>query len=456
MLEKIEKLEETKKKKAKVLKKSNLNIHSTVRDGILVYLNERKMDVERGIIEETTLLQDIKDFEGTSYLLDYGIYDVEIYQVDQDYAQNFVDYLRDRKVKTGKNKGERLSENTIYKPFSFIRKVFNYFFNDLKIIDYNPFDKVKRKPKIKESDKEYFTDEEMHYIKDKVELENIRFRTLITFMMDMGCRREEVLAIKYSDINRLRRTISINRAFVKSPVDGKYIIKKVKTKKSKREIVCTSYVLELIDNYRKFKETAGLVVTDDDYVFTAWDSLEIVDPDRYSKEFNLFLKKIGIQKKVPLKNLRQTNTSFFVSKNVNIKALQNRQGHESAETTLKFYARSNLNDDRKLVKVYEDEFYNKLGLNIADLYRIVSNRFSDNKKLTNILQTLTNEYIDNSNYDVQLERCQNYFIELFPIFNKILKIDSIIDDDEIDLIFEGFSPVYSSIKIECLEPEMKI
>lgn len=79
--------------------------------------------------------------------------------------------------------------------------------------------------------KEYFTDEEMHYIKEKLEFENIRFRTLITFMMDMGCRREECICNKFGDINEFRKTISINRAFVKSKLDYRYIIKSVKRKK---------------------------------------------------------------------------------------------------------------------------------------------------------------------------------------------------------------------------------
>ena len=90
------------------------------------------------------------------------------------------------------------------------------------------------------------------------------------------------------------------------------------------------------------------------------------------------------------------------------------------------------------------------------MYRIVSNRFTDNKKLISILEKVGNEYIDDSNYDIQLERCQDYFKELFPIFEKILQIDSVIDDDEIDAIFKGFSSLYRKVKIESLEPRIRI
>ncbi len=458
MLDQIDKDQKEIKEKEETLKDSRGKVtkYSLVRDGVELYLKERKKDHDREFIQVSTYENDIYDFQNSKYLSDYGIFDVPINEIDDDYAQGFVDYLWDRTATRGKNKGKRLSENTIYKPFSFVHKLFNYFKDDLKIITSNPFDNVKRKPHAVAEDKEYFTDEEMHYIKDKLEFENIRFKTLITFMMDMGCRREEALAIKWSDLNWFRGTVSIERAFVKSKIDNRYIIKPVKRKKSEREIICTSYVLELLKNYKKFKEACGFVVNDDDFVFTAWDSMDIVDPDRYTREFKLFIQKIGLKKDVPLKNMRATNTSFYVARGKNLKAIQNRVGHENIETTLTYYAQANYNEDKKLVQLYEEEFYNKLGLTMADLYRIVTNRFTDNKKLVSVLEKIGDEFIDDSNYDIQLERCQNYFRELFPIFDKIIKIDSLLDDDEIDHIFEGFQALYHTIKIDVLEPRIKI
>ena len=46
--------------------------------------------------------------------------------------------------------------------------------------------------------------------------------------------------------------------------------------------------------------------------------------------------------------------------------------------------------------------------------------------------------------------------ELFPIFEKILQIDSMIDDEEIEAIFKGFSSLYRKIKIDSLEPKIHI
>ena len=71
-------------------------------------------------------------------------------------------------------------------------------------------------------------------------------------------------------------------------------------------------------------------------------------------------------------------------------------------------------------------------------------------------EKVCNEYIDGTNFDINLERCQDYFRELFPIFDKILNIDSSLDDEEIDALFEGFTPLYRKIKIESLDPKITI
>lgn len=444
-------VEEQKKflsEKGKTLNESKTKItkYNSVRDSLSVYLKERFQDYQRGIIQITTYEQDVYDINFNRLLTQHGILDEIINNIDEEYAQNFVNYLWDTK----------LAENTIYKPFSLIRKLFNYYVKDLRIIKYNPFDNVKRKPQARSDDKEYCTTEEMHIIKEKLEFENIRFRTLITLIMDTGLRREEALAIKYSDINKLRGTIKIERAFVKSKIDGKFIIKPVKRKKSEREIIVTQYALDLIDKYRKFKEACGFIVNDDDFVFTAWDSLDLIDPELYSAEFRKFIKKIKIKTIIPFKNLRHTHATYFVEKGDNIKAVQKRLGHSNIETTLNIYAQTNLSEDRKLVDSYENEFYNKLGLSISELYQIVSNRFDNRKKIIDVLEKVCNEYIDDSNYDMQLERCQNYFRELFPIFDKILKIDSELNEDDIDAIFVGYTAKYRSVKIDGLEPQIKI
>ena len=67
-----------------------------------------------------------------------------------------------------------------------------------------------------------------------------------------------------------------------------------------------------------------------------------------------------------------------------------------------------------------------------------------------------NVYIDGTNFDIQLEKCKEYFRDLFPIFDKVQKIDSMINDDEIDALFKGFDSLYLNVKIEPLNRSLKI
>ncbi len=429
--------------------KNKITKFSKVSEGIQLYLNERAKDLDKGFIQEATYSLDI-DCSKNAYLIASKIFNDLIIDVDENRAQDLTNYFYDLKGTNGK----KLSTNTIYKPFSFMHKVFNYFKNDLKIITYNPFDNVKNKPHAISNEKTYLTEEEMHYIHDRVEFENIRFRTLIVLLLDSGIRREEALALKFENINKNRNTASIKSAVIK--LKGKLIVKSTKTKASEREIILTNNSIDLINKYRQFKTACGFVVKDDDFIFTAWDSMDLIDPNRYSAEFKKFIKRIGIKKDIPLKNLRTTNATFFVANAKNLKAVQKHEGHSSFETTMKFYAQSNLDEERKLVDIYEQKFYNKLGLSMADLYRIISDRFNDDKKLISVLEKVTNEYIDSNNFDIQLECCKSYFKELFPIFDKIQKIDNLLTDDEIEAIFKGFTSLYLNIKIEPFSPSLKI
>lgn len=67
------------------------------------------------------------------------------------------------------------------------------------------------------------------------------------------------------------------------------------------------------------------------------------------------------------------------------------------------------------------------------------------------MEEVCNVYIDETNYDIQFKRFKEYILDMFPVLNKILIIDFFLEDEEIDSIFEGFSYLYRSIKIEPLE-----
>lgn len=90
------------------------------------------------------------------------------------------------------------------------------------------------------------------------------------------------------------------------------------------------------------------------------------------------------------------------------------------------------------------------------MYRIVIGRYENNKKIFTVVEKICNVYIDETNYDIQFRRFKEYMLDLFPILNKVLIIDSFLEEDKIDSIFKGFASLYRSIKIEPLESKIRI
>lgn len=167
------------------------------------------------------------------------------------------------------------------------------------------------------------------------------------------------------------------------------------------------------------------------------------------------MSKLPIEN-IPFKNLRDSHASFFGSIGAPLKDIQNRMGHSKSETTINIYTHSNLSADKKLVEEYERTFYDWCGLQLYDLYFICTDRFNNKRKLNSFLEEVTDNLITDDNYNIELKIVQNYLFELFPIFETLLKIDNELSEEDIKIIFNGYTPVYRGIRIDKLEPMMEL
>ena len=70
-----------------------------------------------------------------------------------------------------------------------------------RILKENPCSFVKKKPTEKPDENEYFTLEEMDYVKELLSTTSIRLKTAMFIIMDTGCRREELLGLTWRDID---------------------------------------------------------------------------------------------------------------------------------------------------------------------------------------------------------------------------------------------------------------
>lgn len=420
----------------------------TVEEGFKKFFEYRQELVNKKKLRRATHEKNLIIYEGR-HIRECNLLKKKIVDVTEEDAQDYIDKLFST---TKVDCDELLSENTINNPYALIHLVFEYFRKTLKVIPSNPFDSTERKPKYKAKNRDYLASVDIQFVLNEVEKKNIRFKTLVNLVLETGMRIEELTAIKYSDINRRRNTISIIRSVTKSRLTGELIVEEIlKTDSSVREISISDYTLSLIDNYKMFKEHLGVKVTIDDFVFTSWYDNELVDPDRYTGEWYRFIQQLGYNgQDLPLRITRHSSASFMLQGETNIKAVKRRFGWSKDSTVMEVYNQSNLDDDRKLLDKFDEEFRNNLGASYAELYSICMNRLNNKRMINKVMHKILNKPIDTFDYETDLQLCKNYLFDLFPVFSKIAKIDAELDDEEVKALLVGFKPIYKKIKVESI------
>lgn len=341
---------------------------------------------------------------------------------------------------TKTQRGTLLHPTTIAHAFKLLHNMFNYGKLE-RILRENPCEFVHKKPSESPDEKEYFTLEEMDYIKELLQTANIRLKTAIFLIMDTGCRREEIIGLKWEDVDFENNKIDINKAVVstgkKTPISVSGAREKgVKSKHSNRKIGIPPVCSDLLKQYRNFKNDSGLRVKDSDYVFTNWDSNKVWDPNRFTAEWCTFRKEHNIKKNVALHGIRHSNATFLLSTGMPDKDVAKRLGH-TPEVLARVYTHSNEEDDKKLVDEIERSFYNKEQKNqvlfpTASVISIIAGYTDNAFKVDNykLLDFLSKDRITNENINSYLKACQDYLISAYPILD-IFQNENTIPNEEV-------------------------
>ena len=177
-----------------------------------------------------------------------------------------------------------------------------------------------------------------------------QFSVITQLALFTGARRGEICALRWSDIDLEKGTISINRTVQFIPGTG-LVFNPPKTKLSRRCIRIGSDCVELLREYQRYQKAERFrigsawvrkvtlengKVVDNDMLFTKWDR-EPMDPDIISTWFPKFLTEHGLPQ-VHFHSLRHTNASILIAAHAPITTASGRLGHAQTSTTLNYYA----------------------------------------------------------------------------------------------------------------------
>ena len=177
----------------------------------------------------------------------------------------------------------------------------------------------------------------------------------IEIILTTGMRRAEVCALRWSDFNEAKRTITVNHSLGKG--EGGFYLKDPKSGRT-RTLPLTSHTFNLLQGmYEDIKSICRKLKIgfDDLYILGTLDAQSRpYSPDRIGKDFAAFCKMNGFD--CSLHDLRHTFATFMIADGADIVTVANYLGHANPSVTLDVYADVDPEAKLRAVKYIEGAF----------------------------------------------------------------------------------------------------
>jgi len=260
----------------------------------------------------------------------------------------------------GQNKrtGGKLSAKTILEHHRLISTVLEQAVKEGLV----PFNAASRAtlPKAERKEVNYFQPEQVAAIREALESEPLKWKTLVHLLLITGARRGEVLGLKWGKIDFEAGKNHICNSVLYSPDIGIYE-STPKTPTSNRFVALPAETMLLLKQYRAWQTQErfrlGGYYENQDFVF-AQDTGKPMHPDSVTD----WLKKFSKRHDLPHINphaFRHTMASMLYFNGVDSVSISKRLGHAQVSTTADIYAHVMEEADQRNADILADVFLNK-------------------------------------------------------------------------------------------------
>ncbi len=206
----------------------------------------------------------------------------------------------------------------------------------LRLIATNPVEDVKR-PKVERQEIEYLDPSDA--VKLLRTAAGTRLHAPIFLALATGVRRGELLALRWSDLDLDRGSLTVAQAIEQTKAGG-LRFKPPKTKRSRRVIALSPSVVDLlrVHKVQQARERLALGLGKDDLglVFTRLDG-SIINPRNFTKKFSRLVAQAEVRL-ISLHGLRHTHITDLLRAGVHPKIASERAGHASVAITMDIYS----------------------------------------------------------------------------------------------------------------------
>lgn len=211
-------------------------------------------------------------------------------------------------------------------------------------------DKRVKLPKLMKREPEVLDKEKLRALFERAR--NTRMYPFVVLASATGCRRGELLALQWSDINESTGELSVSKSLEQTKAGG-LRVKSTKSEKPRRFSV-PECALEVLSKHRaeqeRDKELFGSDYQDSNLIFCQ-PAGAYYSPDRMGARVVELMRKVGLQN-VSLHSLRHSFASDLLSEGVPIAVVSERLGHADQNITLSIYSHSLPADTRAAAKVW--------------------------------------------------------------------------------------------------------
>ena len=222
-----------------------------------------------------------------------------------------------------------------YKRFFGIISIANQIFDyaiSMELIETNPMRKTlkpkRQKNNTDELEKFYSKEELKEFFKIVKGFDDAEMLTYFRLLAFTGMRKNEISALRWSDIDLKKGQITVNQTLAKGE-DNKLIFQTPKTKKSARTITLDSKTIKVLKDWHKYS-TKGLLFKNEN-----GDPKSVV---HVNNMLNRIWRKHPDFKRITPHGFRHTHCSLLFEAGATIKEVQERLGHENIQTTMDIYA----------------------------------------------------------------------------------------------------------------------
>ena len=230
----------------------------------------------------------------------------------------------------------RLSGKTILEHHRLIRTILSQAEKEM-LVPYNAASKA-TPPKVSQHEVNYFQIDDIIRIRDALESEPLKWKVATHLLLISGCRRGEVMGLRWSRVDFANQQIRIDTNLLYSPKRGIYE-DSTKTR-TVRTIKIPAETMALLKEYRKcyleLRLKNGSRWRDTDFLFVK-DNGEPMIPDGITA----WLRKFSQRHNLPHINphaFRHTMASVLINSGKDVVSVSKRLGHAKVSTTTDIYS----------------------------------------------------------------------------------------------------------------------